>query len=216
MIKEIINKKTDDKHHSDKIEDQLIEQMILPEDHSVGNINYKYFKEYIYLNGGMFRFAFLTFMAMFLWMVSLTLASIIMERWCEDPIGEGVDLYIYIGLSIGSNIFIFFRAYNLVISGARQGEKVHRQMMKSLLYASLCNFYNRIPIGRIINRLTKDLRELDEAIGFAVGSLLVCLFCLIQTLILCIYSSTLYIIIPIIIVLFITQKIRSFYMKTQR
>ena len=89
-------------------------------------------------------------------------------------------------------------------------------MIKSLLYASLGNFYNRVPVGRIINRLTKDLRELDEAIGYAVGSLLVCIFCLLQTLVLCIYSSSPYIIIPIIIVLFLTQKIRSFYMKTQR
>lgn len=64
-------------------------------------------------------------------------------------------------LSIFSNLFIFFRAYTLVRSGAKQGERVHRGMMKSLLYASLSNFYNRVPVGRIINRLTKDLRELD-------------------------------------------------------
>jgi ATP-binding cassette subfamily C (CFTR/MRP) protein 1 len=61
-------------------------------------------------------------------------------------------------LSIFSNLFILFRLYTLILSGAKQGEKVHKSMMKSLLYASLGNFYNRIPIGRIINRLTKDLR----------------------------------------------------------
>jgi hypothetical protein len=35
---------------------------------------------------------------------------------------------------------------------------VHKSMIKGLLYASLSNFYNRVPVGRIINRLTKDLR----------------------------------------------------------
>jgi ATP-binding cassette, subfamily C (CFTR/MRP), member 1 len=119
-------------------------------------------------------------------------------------------------LSIFSNLFIFFRAYTLVLSGARQGEKVHKSMMKSLLYASLGNFYNRIPIGRIINRLTKDLRELDEVIGFSIGNLLVCFFNLLSTLTICIYGSTILIIIPIVIVLLISNRVRLFYMKTQR
>ena len=81
-----------------------------------------------------------------------------MEKWCEDPIGEGKDLYIYVGLSIGATIFIFIRVYKLIMAGTEQGYKVHKKMIKSLLYASLGNFFNRVPIGRIINRLTKDLR----------------------------------------------------------
>lgn len=89
-------------------------------------------------------------------------------------------------------------------------------MIKSLLYASLSNFYNRVPVGRIINRLTKDLRELDEAIGFAIGNMLVTFFSLLSTLTICIYGSTPFILIPIAIVVFISNMIRNFYMKTQR
>lgn len=164
----------------------------------------------------MFRFAFLVSFAMLLWIVFLTLSSIVMERWCEDPIGNNYELYIYITLSIFSNIFIFFRAYSLVISGAKQGEKVHKSMLKSLLYASLSNFYNRVPVGRIINRLTKDLRELDEAIGFAIGNVLVNFFSLLSTLTICIYGSTPFILIPIAFVIFLSNLVRNFYMKTQR
>lgn len=61
---------------------------MLPEDHTVGKIDLTIFKEYIMLNGGYFRFAFLVSFAMLLWIISTTMASIIMERWCEDPIGE--------------------------------------------------------------------------------------------------------------------------------
>lgn len=46
----------------------------------------------------------------------------------------------------------------MVFSSNSQGKKVHDKLMKSLLYASLSNFFNRVPIGRIVNRLTKDLR----------------------------------------------------------
>ena len=189
---------------------------MLPEDQVVGKVDFTIFREYIELNGGIFRFAVLVSLAMFFWIASLTAASIILERWCEDPEADQDYLYIYIALSILSNIFIFFRAYTLVLSGAKQGEKVHKSMMKSLLYASLGNFYNRIPIGRIINRLTKDLRQLDEEIGFAIGNVLVNFFSLLSTLTICIYSSTPLIFIPIVIVMFLSNKIRVYYLKTQR
>lgn len=179
-------------------------------------MDFKIFREYIELNGGICRFAVLVSLAMFFWIAFLTAASIIIERWCEDPEADQDYLYIYIALSILSNIFIFFRAYTLVLSGAKQGEKVHKSMMKSLLYASLGNFYNRIPIGRIINRLTKDLRQLDEEIGYAIGNVLVNFFSLLSTLTICIYSSTPLIFIPIVIVMFLSNKIRVYYLKTQR
>lgn len=98
---------------------------------------------------------------MTLWMAFSTGSSIIMERWCEDPLGEQYDLYLYVGLSVGASFFILFRAYKLVMSSASQGYTVHKKMIKALLYASLGDFFNRVPAGRIINRLTKDLRELD-------------------------------------------------------
>ncbi len=134
---------------------------MLPEDQEKGQIDFQIFKEYIKFNGGYLFFAIPIAIAMTLWISFTTASAIIMEHWCEDPIGEGYDLYIYIALTVTSDLFIFFRAYKLVISGARQGQTVHKKMMKALLYASLGNFFNRVPVGRIINRLTKDLRELD-------------------------------------------------------
>lgn len=155
-------------------------------------------------------------LSMLIWIIFTTMASIQMEQWCEDPLEHNYYLYIYMGLSIASNIFIFIRAYTLVLSGARQGQKVHKKMIKSLLYASLNKFYNRIPVGRIISRLTKDLRELDESIGYAIGTLLANLFQLFGTLVICLYASSLFVLIPVLFVTFCCVKVKSYYMKTQR
>lgn len=122
----------------------------------------------------------------------------------------------YIAFSLLSNVFIFIRAYTLILSGAKQGETVHRNMIKALLYASLGQFYNRIPIGRIVNRLTKDLRELDESIGYAIGNVLVNFFQLAGTLTITIYGSTPYVLIPIAVVAYFSHRVRKYYMKTQR
>jgi ABC-type multidrug transport system fused ATPase/permease subunit len=188
---------------------------MLPEDQEEGEVDLKIFKEFIKLNGGYCDFAVMICLAMTLWISFTTASSIVMERWCENPIGEDYDLYIYIGLIVGSNIFIFFRAYKLIMAGTRQGKIVHKSMMKSLLYASLGDFFNRIPIGRIINRLSKDLRELDEVIGIKIGNMIVSFFLLMGTLTVCIYSSTLWILVPIVVVGYGTQQFRKYYMKSQ-
>ena len=115
-----------------------------------------------------------------------------------------------------SSVFAFIRAYVLVISGFKQGEKIHKKITKSLLYASIGDFYGRVPVGRILNRLTKDLRELDETIGYGLGQFLTNLFSLIGTLSICIYASTPFVIIPMIIVGYLCNRLRGYYMSTQR
>lgn len=75
-----------------------------------------------------------------------------------------------------SNIFILVRASIMIISSTKQGKTVHDKMMKSLLYASLSNFFNRIPMGRIVNRLTKDLREIDEDIVDSISWVIISIF----------------------------------------
>lgn len=43
------------------------------------------------------------------------------------------------------------------ISSFKTARHVHQTMIASLMYAPLNEFFERIPLGRILNRLTKDL-----------------------------------------------------------
>ena len=125
-------------------------------------------------------------------------------------------MYVFLVLSITSSVFMLIRAYTLVIGGIKCGSTVHKKITKALLYASLNKFYNRVPQGRIMNRLSKDMREVDETIGYAVGSFIACFFGLLGTLIICVYGSTYLIILPMILVLYLSNRIRVYYMNTQR
>lgn len=119
-------------------------------------------------------------------------------------------------LGISATLFSGLRAYILVTSGINQGRIIHKKMIKSLLYASITRFYNRVPVGRILNRLSKDLREVDEALGYVVGNVLVCVFSTIGGLVMCIYASTPLIIIPIIITSFLFNILLKYYLRSQR
>ena len=72
-------------------------------------------------------------------------------------------------------------------------------MIKGLLYADLSNFFNRVPAGRIVNRLTKDLSELDFKVMDALSFLLVNFFDLLGTLVICVVAGTPLALIPMII-----------------
>lgn len=115
-----------------------------------------------------------------------------------------------------SNLFILVRIIIMAFSSAKQGKFVHDKMTKSLLYASLSNFFNRVPVGRILNRLTRDLREIDEDIADAMSWVIIAFFDLLSTLTICIYASSIYAVIPMIIIGFISNEVRKYYMKAER
>lgn len=89
-------------------------------------------------------------------------------------------------------------------------------MIKSLLYASLSKFFNRVPVGRIVNRLTKDLREIDEDITGAMSWVLIGFFELISVLIICVYASSALALIPMAVVGYLSNQVRRYYMRAER
>jgi ABC-type multidrug transport system fused ATPase/permease subunit len=100
--------------------------------------------------------------------------------------------------------------------GIRQGLVAHTKMIKGLIYASIPEFFDRVPIGRILNRASKDITEIDENVEYAFGWMLVKVFGLTGNLIICVYASTPYVLIPIVVFLVICYRAQCYYMKTKR
>jgi ABC-type multidrug transport system fused ATPase/permease subunit len=124
-------------------------------------------------------------------------------------------LYAFIGLTLTGTIFIFLQALILTVAGVKQGNNVHRNIIKGLLYADIIQFFNRVPLGRILGRLSKDLKELDEVITAIFCSSITSLFKILSCIIITIYTSTPYAIVPIIIVAILFIKVRSVYINSQ-
>ena len=76
-------------------------------------------------------------------------------------------LRIYSLLTFGYCIFVGARSAINYFCQFRTARFVHKSMVASLLYAPLNEFFERIPLGRIINRLTKDLQCIDMEIAMA-------------------------------------------------
>lgn len=114
--------------------------------------------KFIEYSGGKFNFLTLVVITLCISIILMALGAIFIEKWCQNADGDNMELYYYIICILISNIFVLLHAIISLKSGLKQGKTVHTYMIKSLIYASLSKFFNRIPLGRIVNRITKDLR----------------------------------------------------------
>jgi ATP-binding cassette subfamily C (CFTR/MRP) protein 4 len=74
--------------------------------------------------------------------------------------------YVYLGLVIATLLMAILRAdyfFHIILRGA---SIFHNNMFKGVLYSSL-RFYESNPVGRILNRFSKDQQVLDELLPLA-------------------------------------------------
>ena len=89
-------------------------------------------------------------------------------------------------------------------------------MTACLLYAPLNEFFERIPLGRILNRFTKDISCIDEEIYWDLDKFFLAIMNIAYTAIMNMFSSTPYIAIPIFFYVLICIKIQKFYYNAYR
>lgn len=109
------------------------------------------------MNGGII-FCIAIVISMSAWLTLILMSNIEIQHWCDNPSESSYHLIFYVIFACSSSIFMAIKATILVFSSFRVGKAAHKKMIKALLYTSISKFYNRVPIGRIINRLTKDLK----------------------------------------------------------
>ncbi|XP_038877674.1 ABC transporter C family member 2-like isoform X2 [Benincasa hispida] len=94
--------------------------------------------------------------------------SVWLSRWTDQGnIGPNETLYynmIYAGLSFGQVLVTLLNSYWLIISSLFAARRLHDLMLTSILKAPMV-FFNTNPIGRIINRFSKDLSDIDKNVA---------------------------------------------------
>ncbi|KAJ3110789.1 hypothetical protein HDU96_006271 [Phlyctochytrium bullatum] len=76
---------------------------------------------------------------------------------------------LYFALMITCLTVIVVRLLILMAGSIVAGRSIHRQLMDRLLYSPV-RFFEVTPIGRIVNRMTKDMAAVDRAVGTSVGN----------------------------------------------
>jgi ATP-binding cassette subfamily C (CFTR/MRP) protein 1 len=93
---------------------------------------------------------------------------------------------------------------------------MHKEMISNLLFSSLNEFFDRVSLGGILNRLSKDLNAIDANLSSVYANVFVFAFFLLGNILVIVYCSTALVFVLIFIFLISCYFLKNYYMKPQR
>ena len=116
-------------------------------------------------------------------------------------------MMIYIKLSVSCILFVPLAALSLELMTIVASKNLHRKLVKSILAAPL-QFFDRTPVGRILNRISADMNVIDEKLTGSFECLLFCAFHVIGGIIMNTIFVPYFIIpvVPVFILFFVVQR----------
>jgi ABC-type multidrug transport system fused ATPase/permease subunit len=131
-----------------------------------------------------------------------------------DSVTRSLYITIYVAATGAILVLMTGRAFLFFHYCMRIGVNIHNRMFSSLIHSPI-NFFDKNPSGRIMNRFTKDLGSMDDALQPAFYEALSIMLLMVGVLVVVIFSNY-FMAIPTLPILIILWWIRRFYIKTAR
>ena len=92
----------------------------------------------------------------------LSLSDFWLSYWADNSESHSTGYYlgIYFALVMGSNSTLLGRSLLAAFAGLKSARMLHSNLFKSLIQKNM-RFYDTTPVGRILNRISKDMYEID-------------------------------------------------------
>ena len=131
----------------------------------------------------------------------------------EDP-EVGLYLGVYAALGLVQGVFTFASTYFFAIGAINASRDLHKMLLLNIVRLPM-SFFDKTPIGRIVNRFSKDIYYIDETIPRSIRSFLSTFFTVIMTIVIISYATPLFltVVIPLVIFYLFVQR---FYVCTSR
>lgn len=197
--------------------DAIFDNLILEEERQYGHVTFSDVKAYVRYNGG-FCFFFFVILLMLIWVFLELSSNFWLKYWIDsnDSSNNLFYLKIYVILAMAYAFCCTAKTGILFLGSYFCSSHLHTKIIKSLLFAPINEFFDRVPLGRVLNRLSKDLYNVDMELSFNIAVFLEVFFFLLGELGLFTYAISYWIILPLIFVVFFMKKVYSIYMKCNR
>ena len=139
-------------------------RLIQKERRSIGLVSLKVIRSYIAAMGGHLPFLFLMLQFILGELIRVA-ATVWLSVWTnagdDADHGEMFYMWIYGAILLGQVLINLINQLDFKRLGRIASDVLHRNMMWQLLRAPM-SFYHTTPVGRIINRVTKDTADIDK------------------------------------------------------
>ena len=155
-------------------------------------------------------------------------SNIWLAKWSDDEIARGREnetnatvvpsvsyyLGIYAVFGVGQALAVLFTAFAVILGTLIAARSLHRSLLTNILRSPM-SFFDTTPLGRIVNRFSKDIYMVDEAIPMSLRSFLDTLFSVVAIVFIISYSTPIFLVVllPLGVLYFFTQR---FYVATSR
>ena len=112
---------------------------------------------------------------------------------------EDTDPKFYGLLACGYAVMCLIRAAIIDFRAVRSSGSIHYQMIEAVMNASLPKFFDRVPIGRLLNRFSKNLNTVDITIPPSWGNAIVSVYILLVEIGSCVVTSP-YVLLPLVLI----------------
>ncbi|CAJ0583003.1 unnamed protein product, partial [Mesorhabditis spiculigera] len=139
-----------------------------------------------------------------LWSASAMIRSLWLTAWSDEnvptnpnpPAPLGLRIGVYAGIGLCEVIFLFLSFYFLLVGGIRASLQLHAPLLHNILRSPL-SFFDVTPLGRILNRLGKDMEVIDLRLPGNFRFLVVSVINVLQVIILITIALPLFLLIAI-------------------
>nr|KAJ3421673.1 hypothetical protein HK105_002724 [Polyrhizophydium stewartii] len=195
---------------------QEVRELMQTEDRATGTVNGQVWLSYFVAAGGGSFALGLTLILLFM-QGSQSASSIWLAIWSDSSVPNfGANQYIgvFMGISVASAIAYFLYGTYLAVQGTRAGRVLHEAALSNVFRAPV-GFFDTTPLGRIINRFSKDQDGIDTTLIDAFRMFLETLSLSLASFALIIYATPLFAI-PFVPVLAMYYVVQMVYRKSSR
>lgn len=143
-----------------------------------------------------------------------TFASPKVLRDSDNSKRTDIDIYIFTGIIVFTVAIALSRSFLFFSVAMKASTNLHNSMFKGITHASM-HFFHTNPTGRILNRFSKDMGQVDEILPGVMMDVLQIFLSLFGMIIVIALVNPLFLI-PTIVLAVVFYFLRVFYLKTSR
>ncbi|KAL3667605.1 hypothetical protein V7S43_007159 [Phytophthora oleae] len=163
-------------------------KLVTEEDRLVGSVQLQTYVDYLEASGWNGRHLSVVIVALFaVAQAALFFSDWFLSRWSKGsvPLSQENSLAVYTGIVAVASVLVFMRCLFFIEICLSSSIKVHAQYLGKVLAAPITTFFDVTPVGRVLNRFSRDLDEVDNPLPYFSLWLLLCIFQVASSFIVC-------------------------------
>jgi ABC-type multidrug transport system fused ATPase/permease subunit len=140
------------------------DKLMQEEERATGAVGFKVYKQY--LGAAKPAVGILLLLSLVLMQGATTLNAFTLVWWQENNFNQGTGFYLglYAGLGVGVACFTFLMGALAAFVGFNVSNQLHRTAIIRIMHAPM-SLFDTTPLGRIMNRFSKDMDTIDNTLN---------------------------------------------------